>query len=245
MKLEIAKLSLQLPLAESSVVRRLLTVTSPLYDVLDHTSHKFSVRIWSWQCVSVKISSVAELSPVYCCLVTLFSGLQLYLGAWYCDQITYHCHLNTASQVTFSLGRSFQKPLNPRAWFFGYFLGAFLVICWEPSDPPVWILRRRARLPILTRSSPTSQLRNRASLDCSSFIIVVFTFIWVKVTRTVPNHRPVFLVVLGQGPAWHRRPAESSLVLFFLRWILTLSAIQYRSSTKGLQSGFGYVWQKA
>ena len=29
----------------------------------------FSVRIWSWQRVSVNISSVAELSPVYCCLV--------------------------------------------------------------------------------------------------------------------------------------------------------------------------------
>ena len=27
------------------------------------------MRIWSWQHVSVNISSVAELSPVYCCLV--------------------------------------------------------------------------------------------------------------------------------------------------------------------------------
>ena len=28
------------------------------------------MRIWSWQHVSVNISSVAELSPVYCCLVS-------------------------------------------------------------------------------------------------------------------------------------------------------------------------------
>ena len=30
------------------------------------------MRIWSWQHVSVNISSVAELSPVYCCLVVKF-----------------------------------------------------------------------------------------------------------------------------------------------------------------------------
>ena len=30
------------------------------------------MRIWSWQHVSVNISSVAELIPVYCCLVLLF-----------------------------------------------------------------------------------------------------------------------------------------------------------------------------
>ena len=38
---------------------------------LDHTKHIFSVRIWSWQHVSANISSVAELSPVYCCLVSM------------------------------------------------------------------------------------------------------------------------------------------------------------------------------
>ena len=57
------------------IVRRLFVphpwhlLSSPLYDVSDHTNHIFSVRIWSWQHVSVNISSVAELSPVYCCLV--------------------------------------------------------------------------------------------------------------------------------------------------------------------------------
>ena len=30
------------------------------------------MRIWSWQHVSVNISSVAELSPVYCCLVWIY-----------------------------------------------------------------------------------------------------------------------------------------------------------------------------
>ena len=42
---------------------------SPLYNVSEHTNHIFSERIWFWQYVSVNISSVAELSPVYCCLV--------------------------------------------------------------------------------------------------------------------------------------------------------------------------------
>ena len=52
------------------------SVTPPLIstnDVSEHTNHIFSVRIWSWQRVSVNISSVAELSPVYCCLVTLWT----------------------------------------------------------------------------------------------------------------------------------------------------------------------------
>ena len=46
-------------------------LSSPLYDVSEHTNHIFSVRIWSWQHVSANISSVAELSPVYCCLVSM------------------------------------------------------------------------------------------------------------------------------------------------------------------------------
>ena len=50
-------------------------LSSPLYDVSEHTNHIFSVRIWSWQHVSVNISSVAELSPVYCCLVVLCNAL--------------------------------------------------------------------------------------------------------------------------------------------------------------------------
>ena len=54
----------------SSVVpHRWHLLSSPLYDVSEHTNHIFSVRIWSWQHVSVNISSVAELSPVYYCLV--------------------------------------------------------------------------------------------------------------------------------------------------------------------------------
>ena len=44
-------------------------LSSPLYDVSEHANHIFSVRIWSWQHVSVNISSGAELSPVHCCLV--------------------------------------------------------------------------------------------------------------------------------------------------------------------------------
>ena len=61
--------------ALSSVVCRLFVphqwhlLSSPLYDVSEHTNHIFSVSIWSRQHVSVNISSVAELSPVYCCLV--------------------------------------------------------------------------------------------------------------------------------------------------------------------------------
>ena len=61
--------------ALSSVFRRSVVphrwhlLSSPLYDVSKHTNHIFSVRIWSWQHVSVNISFVAELSPVYCCLV--------------------------------------------------------------------------------------------------------------------------------------------------------------------------------
>ena len=50
-------------------------LSSPLYesyyDVSDYTNHIFSVRIWSWQHVSVIWSVfIAELSPVYCCLLT-------------------------------------------------------------------------------------------------------------------------------------------------------------------------------
>ena len=52
----------------SVVPHRWHLLSSPLYDVSEHTNHIFSVRIWSWQHVSVNISSVAELSPVYCCL---------------------------------------------------------------------------------------------------------------------------------------------------------------------------------
>ena len=54
--------------ALSSVVRcsfvphRWHLLSSPLYDVSEHTNHIFSVRIWSWQHVSADISSVAELS---------------------------------------------------------------------------------------------------------------------------------------------------------------------------------------
>ena len=33
-------------------------LSSPLYDVSDHTNHIFSVSIWSWQHVSVNISSL-------------------------------------------------------------------------------------------------------------------------------------------------------------------------------------------
>ena len=45
-------------------------LSSPLYDVSDYTNHIFSVRIWSWQHVSVIWSVfIAELSPVSCCLV--------------------------------------------------------------------------------------------------------------------------------------------------------------------------------
>ena len=60
--LEIAKLSLQLPLDEKLYLHLLFVVvvphpwhllSSPLYDVSDHTNHIFSVRIWSWQHVSV------------------------------------------------------------------------------------------------------------------------------------------------------------------------------------------------
>ena len=53
----------------SFVPHRWHLLSSLLYDVSDHTNHIFSVRIWSWQHVSVNISSIAELSPVYCCLV--------------------------------------------------------------------------------------------------------------------------------------------------------------------------------
>ena len=56
-------------------------LSSPLYDVSEHTNHIFSVRIWSWQHVSVNISSVAELSPVYCCLVFFFFRGQLCICA--------------------------------------------------------------------------------------------------------------------------------------------------------------------
>ena len=53
------------------VTHRWHLLSSPQYDVSEHTNHIFSVRIWSWQHVSVNISSVAELSPVYCCLVLI------------------------------------------------------------------------------------------------------------------------------------------------------------------------------
>ena len=58
--------------SSSSVPHRWHLHLSPPYDVLDHTNHMISVRIWSWQHVSVNKSSlfIAELSPVYCCLVT-------------------------------------------------------------------------------------------------------------------------------------------------------------------------------
>ena len=88
-------LTLELPpasigwVALSSVVRsfvrpsRIVTSPSPLFDVLDHTNHIFSVRIWSWQHVSVihrwvepslLLSSLAYLWP--CCLEFpyIFSG---------------------------------------------------------------------------------------------------------------------------------------------------------------------------
>ena len=55
----------------SVVPHRWHLLQSPLYDVSNHTNHIFSVRIWSWQRVSVNISSVAELSPVYCFLVEI------------------------------------------------------------------------------------------------------------------------------------------------------------------------------
>ena len=55
--------------SSSFVPHRWHLLSSPLYDASEHTNHIFSVRIWSWQHVSVNISSVAELSPVYCCLV--------------------------------------------------------------------------------------------------------------------------------------------------------------------------------
>ena len=57
----------------SFVPHRWHLLSSPLYDASEHTNHIISVRIWSWQHVSVNISSVAELSPVYCCLVSFFS----------------------------------------------------------------------------------------------------------------------------------------------------------------------------
>ena len=58
-------------IVRSFVPHRWHLLSSPLYDISEHTNHIFSVRIWSWQHVSVYISSVAELSPVYCCLVYL------------------------------------------------------------------------------------------------------------------------------------------------------------------------------
>ena len=73
--------------ALSSVVRRSVvcpaSVTSPHLhymmfptNVSNHTNHIFSVRIGSWQHVSVSISSVDELSPVYCCLVSSWSWIE-------------------------------------------------------------------------------------------------------------------------------------------------------------------------
>ena len=56
----------------SVVPHRWHLLSSLLYDVSKHTNHIFSVRIWSWQHVSVNISSGAELSPVYCCLVIVW-----------------------------------------------------------------------------------------------------------------------------------------------------------------------------
>ena len=56
-------------------------LSSPLYDVSEHTNHIFSVRIWSWHHDSVNISYVAELSPVYCCLVP--KSFQNLMASWY------------------------------------------------------------------------------------------------------------------------------------------------------------------
>ena len=60
-------------------------LSSPLYDVSNHTNHIFSVRIWSWQHVSVNISSVAELSPVSCCLV----GIWFECSAWWVTKVAH------------------------------------------------------------------------------------------------------------------------------------------------------------
>ena len=63
----------------SFVPHRWHRLSSPLYDVSVHTNHIFSVeRIWSWQHFSVNISSVAELSPVYCCLVCIYFSLGIF-----------------------------------------------------------------------------------------------------------------------------------------------------------------------
>ena len=64
------------------VTHRWHLLSSPPYDVSEHTNYIFSVRIWSWQHVSVNISSVAELSPVYCCLVVLCKAINKYKVKW-------------------------------------------------------------------------------------------------------------------------------------------------------------------
>ena len=69
---KVTRLSLQLVVCFSFVLHPWHLLSSPLYDVSEHTNHIFSARIWSWQHASVNISFVAELSPVYCCLVMYY-----------------------------------------------------------------------------------------------------------------------------------------------------------------------------
>ena len=58
------------------------------------------MRIWSWQHVSVNISSGAELSPVYCCLVLLiFDSIKLcwVIVGWYL--VTFNCSSPSVDSV--------------------------------------------------------------------------------------------------------------------------------------------------
>ena len=47
--------------------------SSPPYDVPDHSTHIFSVRIWSWQCVIIIISSCAVVAKMESCFEDLRS----------------------------------------------------------------------------------------------------------------------------------------------------------------------------
>ena len=87
----------------SVVPHRWHLLSSPLYGVSEHTNHIISVRIWSWQHVSV----IAELSQVYCCLV------------FHLILISFHCTRASWSSFEFELmqvaptGGHFGNYCNP------------------------------------------------------------------------------------------------------------------------------------
>ena len=74
------------PSVRPSVPHRWHLHLSPLSDVLDHTNHIFSVMIWSWQHVSVIISSYDSIWVSHSCMLSCFITLPSFLHLC-CDRM--------------------------------------------------------------------------------------------------------------------------------------------------------------